>query len=601
MTEEHAQAHGNASKVAKPDLYRGDRAKLEEWLLQVDLYFKFAGDAIDETDKASFVTTYMRGDAARWINPYLTKYLDELNEEDDIIQLFENYDQFKTRLRQVFGISNEASTASRIIQRLRQQRSAAEYAAEFQHHAIQTQWDDKALMVMYKQGLKNSVKAELMRTGASLDTLDRLYEESIRIDGDLFELNMDTRREQPQNGFGKVASKRYFPPIQRSQQSSVDPYGPQKMQLDTITRGEGWKGKPKRGSFPTSKETRTCYGCGKPGHISRNCRSKNKVTRQLNVLSTPSQAEDVEDEWEVVNPDKYRLMKDEETGADSLDSATTEEFYSTDEQPPAKRQKVNKQGSYRTAHQDDPVWGYLEEPEQDLSEQDKLEIYQEIKEQTTVYNEANILSYQEEQAHTHSDQEDIFSNSRQRRPRRSRTILQERLRDRQPNWEDDLGDQPPRNRIRREDATLSDTSAKPQYYLDYRNNDHAKMSWTICNHDHCSIHYSDKVGTGWFPSRRSTCKVQWYDCTNDSCETHLWDKRERPYFPGKDDPAELLQMHMLINGVCKQTQWQTCLHPDCTTHQEGKKANGFDEKTFLGERMAPGIDPGTATPPTRNL
>jgi hypothetical protein len=46
-------------------------------------------------------------------------------------------------------------------------------------------------------------------------------------------------------------------------------------------------------------EPRSCYNCGKPGHLSRNCHSKNKVTRQLNVL-TSSQEEEAE-EWQVVD------------------------------------------------------------------------------------------------------------------------------------------------------------------------------------------------------------------------------------------------------------------------------------------------------------
>jgi hypothetical protein len=34
------------------------------------------------------------------------------------------------------------------------------------------------------------------------------------------------------------------------------------------------------------KETRSCYNCGKPGHLSRNCRSKkNTVIRQLNIIT----------------------------------------------------------------------------------------------------------------------------------------------------------------------------------------------------------------------------------------------------------------------------------------------------------------------------
>ncbi|KAF2280024.1 uncharacterized protein EI97DRAFT_477599 [Westerdykella ornata] len=59
------QTQGGKSKVVKPDLYFGDRNKLEDWLLQFDLFFKFNDDDINNDDKASLVALYMRGQAAK--------------------------------------------------------------------------------------------------------------------------------------------------------------------------------------------------------------------------------------------------------------------------------------------------------------------------------------------------------------------------------------------------------------------------------------------------------------------------------------------------------------------------------------------------------
>jgi hypothetical protein len=70
------------------------------------------------------------------------------------------------------------------------------------------------------------------------------------------------------------------------------------MHLDMIQQG-----KPKKEygnkNFNNTKETRKCYNCDKPGHLARDCRMKNKVTRQLNVLTGPKE-EDPE-EWTVVH------------------------------------------------------------------------------------------------------------------------------------------------------------------------------------------------------------------------------------------------------------------------------------------------------------
>lgn len=49
------------SKVAKPDLYYGDRQGLDDWLNQMDLYYIFT--PMEEAKKTIFASTYLRGRA----------------------------------------------------------------------------------------------------------------------------------------------------------------------------------------------------------------------------------------------------------------------------------------------------------------------------------------------------------------------------------------------------------------------------------------------------------------------------------------------------------------------------------------------------------
>ena len=49
-------------KVRSLDLYYGDRDKLEEWLLQVNLYFRF-GPKVAEEEKGLLAASYLRGKA----------------------------------------------------------------------------------------------------------------------------------------------------------------------------------------------------------------------------------------------------------------------------------------------------------------------------------------------------------------------------------------------------------------------------------------------------------------------------------------------------------------------------------------------------------
>ena len=62
--------------------------------------------------------------------------------------IFKTWGNSKAHIKRVFGTSNEANRAGRALQKLKQALTAADYTVEFQHHAIQTWWDGKALMAM---------------------------------------------------------------------------------------------------------------------------------------------------------------------------------------------------------------------------------------------------------------------------------------------------------------------------------------------------------------------------------------------------------------------------------------------------------------------
>ena len=61
---------------------------------------------------------------------------------------------------------------------------------------------------MFRQGLKPRVKEELMRTGASTDTLDNLINTAINIDVKLYEL----QQELQDNPRARVVTKKRPPP-----------------------------------------------------------------------------------------------------------------------------------------------------------------------------------------------------------------------------------------------------------------------------------------------------------------------------------------------------------------------------------------------------
>jgi hypothetical protein len=145
---------------------------------------------------------------------------------------------------------------------------------------------------MYKQGLKLEVRAELMRSGARVNNLDELINKTICLDNALYELRLAERSYARQPMQEETGKNPRFPGRQnrRSQPNQGRPrhqyqlrhlgtyysWGPKPMHLNNLNKGkDDWKNK----DYKKGPETWSCYNCSKPGHLSRDCCSKNKVTR----------------------------------------------------------------------------------------------------------------------------------------------------------------------------------------------------------------------------------------------------------------------------------------------------------------------------------
>jgi hypothetical protein len=587
----------NGNKIARPDLYYGDRTKLEEWILQFDLYFKFNGASMDDDDYAAFMASFMRGDAAKWVRPYLLKYMDDDNNEEDITKLFDDYLEFKTKLRDTFGVLNEVSNADRKIQRLRQTKSAADYAVLFQQYATQTGWDDKALCVMYRQGLKDTVKAELMRSGVLTDTLPVLINESIRVDNALHELYLEThpvktlttantskpryngRRPQSRN-------KSWRNPGRIAPSAGTNWHDPDAMQLDNINKGNGFRKEKKQFS-----KTITCYNCQKEGHMARDCRSKNKVVRQLNMLT---KGNDMDEEWNIVHQPTIQVdSQGIVNGLEDLTITTTESMDLS--VPDTETTKYEKQERFKQRHRAatpcpegprtttesrvNPT--YLDDKINELRRQlNKPEI--------TFASPKNNVCIELEK---YSQYVDLLEEAGQCQGDKTFPTNKE------VDWVNDAmeaWDESQHGQKRKADEISH--APKDYYWMDPRNPNHAKFSWTACIYDHCTIHYSDKAGAAWYPSKvkgSPKCQYHWFDCEKDQCQIHLWDKRTRLYFPGHDDPQESMQM-LTVHPIryaddeayeCGQPTWHTCLNPDCDLHAIVKDFYGFKSKSFLGQQQ----------------
>ena len=256
-------------KLATPTVFTGDRKKLDTFLLQLNLYFKFNRSSFaTDADRVQYAAYYLQGEAEEWFRPYLQEYTDN---EDDLSQaeestrrMFASFTRFKSEIRMMFGDIDRERTAERDLLKLRQTKSAADYTAHFTRLSAATNWEDAALTAIFYAGLKDGVKDEIAR-GERPDNLRAMTIMAIRIDNRLYE----RRKEKGQPTYGderKIATYTSGRKRNKNRHQKNDKYGPKPMDIDVI--------EPKKRTFDGD-----CYNCGKKGHLARDCRGPQRTKK----------------------------------------------------------------------------------------------------------------------------------------------------------------------------------------------------------------------------------------------------------------------------------------------------------------------------------
>ena len=260
-------------KTNKLDVYKGERDELDDWLIQMKLYFAF--NLISKNQKTLFAFTYLKGRAQHWFKSKVRSYLDDEKDIDD--KIFTRFNNFKVAIRRIFEVFNEEQFVERIIQHLKQHEFAFDYVARFQKYVNIIDWDESTLQTMYRRELKKQIKNELMRDEWAYETLDELIEIFIDLDDKLYEWAMKKKydgepRERAETYSGRLPSS-YSKGSSFDRGRRADEHAEiVPMKLDsTIHNNKGKNLKVKRGNM---KKDKTCYSCDKSSHFAKNCRSR---------------------------------------------------------------------------------------------------------------------------------------------------------------------------------------------------------------------------------------------------------------------------------------------------------------------------------------
>jgi hypothetical protein len=186
------------SKIKMPSIERfsGEKAKLKGFLTQMKLKIRHEGAKLPlVADQVAYAGLFLTGRALEWFEPYLTEY--EANGlttgNNEVKYMFSSWEGFCNRLTQMYGDPEAIATAERKLQELTQRGSAMDYTTQFQTYATQTEWNDKALMAWYRQGLKAEVQNAMISMEDPED-MRELIEQAIKVDNRIYQ-SKRARRE----------------------------------------------------------------------------------------------------------------------------------------------------------------------------------------------------------------------------------------------------------------------------------------------------------------------------------------------------------------------------------------------------------------------
>jgi hypothetical protein len=173
-----SSTHQKSPKIKEPETFDGgcDNPRIHVWnfLSQCELYISCnrQGFTSDE-HQVLWVASYLRGDAYAWVSAYLN-----VSPEGRALlhmDWLRNWSAFRSKLQETFSDPDEDHTNASKLTNLRQQGSAAVFAADFQCLSFALDWDDKALAFLFYKGLKENVKDELSHV-PRIEALDELVE-----------------------------------------------------------------------------------------------------------------------------------------------------------------------------------------------------------------------------------------------------------------------------------------------------------------------------------------------------------------------------------------------------------------------------------------
>lgn len=255
-------------RMNEPPRFNGKPEEIRKFITRIKMAIEISTDSFaHDLGKICYMCSFMEGAAFDWAQPYL-----EDIGSDQLDPCMTSFDAFLDAFCVAFGEVNEKLATERKLIYLRQgQALASEHAATFRRLALRTEFNEPALLALFRESLRDRLKDELAARDMPTD-LWRYVSKVVDIDNRIRERETQRRRQPPR------PHQRFSTPVSTSDRhTSNNNDDVQPMDLDAA--------KVKRGSLTQEERSRRkrlglCMYCGGDGHDVKTCPEKGKGQAQ---------------------------------------------------------------------------------------------------------------------------------------------------------------------------------------------------------------------------------------------------------------------------------------------------------------------------------
>jgi hypothetical protein len=281
-------------KVPKPPEFSGKVSEFRNFMSQCTLTFTMCPNTyVTDEHKVLFIISLLRGNALTW-----ARNIPETRNHP----LRHDYPAFKKALTNLYLDRNLKLIAEGKLTRLRQTKSAAAYAVEFQSLVALLDLDNEAMCLLFYEKLKSTVKDAIVIVGRA-KKFHELVDQAITIDQRQHQRTLEDKNNASSNsnsnsnsnnrssGNSSSNSSRYDKKSNsqgKSNNSSSNSSGNSSNNSPSGNSSNRPRGPISDAEKERRRKNNLCFYCGKPEHNRKNCPelANNSNSNSVNATDT---------------------------------------------------------------------------------------------------------------------------------------------------------------------------------------------------------------------------------------------------------------------------------------------------------------------------